>query len=166
MGAYAIGVDVGSRWLHVVALDASGAVAARNRGCVLVYQRKSVRSDERADRMGTLVRSRRLSGDSAARVGQRASQGLDHPGTLLLRWSLVRRVQPEGRIGTSRKCVEHAQEAFRAYYRFVPKGSFALEYTMRVNTPGSFEMPPTRVEAMYSPELFGESPNAKVVVKE
>ncbi|MFO1319809.1 MAG: MG2 domain-containing protein [Burkholderiales bacterium] len=61
---------------------------------------------------------------------------------------------------------ERAQEAFRAYYRFVPKGSFALEYTMRVNTPGSFEMPPTRVEAMYSPELFGESPNAKVVVKE
>jgi len=29
---------------------------------------------------------------------------------------------------------------------------------------GEFALPPTRVEAMYAPDVFGEVPNAKVVV--
>lgn len=61
---------------------------------------------------------------------------------------------------------ERAFDGFRAYYALVPKGQWSVEYTLRLNTPGSFEMPPTRVEAMYSPELFGEVPNARVVVAE
>jgi alpha-2-macroglobulin len=34
-----------------------------------------------------------------------------------------------------------------------------VEYTVRLNNPGRFALPPTRVEAMYAPESFGESPN-------
>ncbi|MFL6582820.1 MAG: alpha-2-macroglobulin family protein [Burkholderiales bacterium] len=56
-------------------------------------------------------------------------------------------------------------DAFRAYYRFVPKGSWVIEYTLRLNNPGRFELPPTRVEAMYAPEMFGELPNAAVTVQ-
>jgi uncharacterized protein YfaS (alpha-2-macroglobulin family) len=48
----------------------------------------------------------------------------------------------------------------------VPKGSFVVEYTVRLNNPGTFRLPPTRVEAMYAPEMFGESPNADWVVRE
>lgn len=59
---------------------------------------------------------------------------------------------------------ERTFEAFRAYYRFVPKGSWTVEYTMRLNNPGRFELPPTRVEAMYAPEMFGEYPNPAVTV--
>jgi uncharacterized protein YfaS (alpha-2-macroglobulin family) len=59
---------------------------------------------------------------------------------------------------------ERKLDAFRAYYRFVPKGSWTLEYTVRLNNPGEFLLPATRVEALYAPEMFGESPNAKVVV--
>lgn len=59
---------------------------------------------------------------------------------------------------------ERTFEAFRAYYRFVPKGRWSVEYTMRLNSSGRFELPPTRVEAMYSPELFGELPNARFEV--
>jgi len=59
---------------------------------------------------------------------------------------------------------EKAFDAFRAYYRFVPKGKFALEYTLRLNSVGVFELPQTRVEAMYAPEMFGELPNRKVTV--
>ncbi len=59
---------------------------------------------------------------------------------------------------------ERGFDAFRAYYRFVPKGIWAVEYTIRLNNPGSFELPPTRVEAMYAPEMFGELPNASVTV--
>jgi uncharacterized protein YfaS (alpha-2-macroglobulin family) len=47
----------------------------------------------------------------------------------------------------------------------VPKGRFKIEYTVRLNNPGRFDLPATRVEAMYSPEMFGEVPNDAVVVK-
>jgi uncharacterized protein YfaS (alpha-2-macroglobulin family) len=60
---------------------------------------------------------------------------------------------------------ERTHEAFRAYYEFVPRGRFRIEYTVRLNNPGKFELPATRVEAMYSPEMFGELPNAAVAVK-
>jgi len=54
---------------------------------------------------------------------------------------------------------ERSFEAFRAYYRYLPKGAFSVEYTMRLNNPGRFGLPPTRVEAMYAPEMYGEVPN-------
>ncbi len=59
---------------------------------------------------------------------------------------------------------ERRFDAFRAYYSFVPKGSFTVEYTVRLNNPGTFVLPATRVEAMYAPEMFGEVPNAQLEV--
>ena len=59
---------------------------------------------------------------------------------------------------------ERAFDAFRSYYVYVPKGSWRIEYNLRLNTPGQFHLPATRVEAMYAPEMFGEFPNANVVV--
>lgn len=60
---------------------------------------------------------------------------------------------------------ERRAEVFRAYYDYVPKGSFEIEYTVRLNNAGEFQLPPTRIEAMYAPEMFGELPNATVSVK-
>ncbi len=60
---------------------------------------------------------------------------------------------------------EKSFEAYRAYYAYVPKGKFSTEYTVRLNNVGSFGMPPTRVEAMYAPEMYGEIPNAMLEVK-
>ncbi|MET0263999.1 MAG: MG2 domain-containing protein [Duganella sp.] len=60
---------------------------------------------------------------------------------------------------------ERSFDGYRAFYQFVPKGKWSVEYTVRLNNPGQFNLPPTRVEAMYSPEMFGEAPNAQVVVK-
>jgi len=54
---------------------------------------------------------------------------------------------------------ERSFEAFRAYYEFVPKGHFTVEYTIRLNQSGQFQLPTTRVEALYAPEMFGELPN-------
>ena len=59
---------------------------------------------------------------------------------------------------------ERAFEAFRSYYEYLPKGRHVVEYTVRLNNPGRFALPPTRVEAMYAPETFGEMPNAPVEV--
>jgi hypothetical protein len=60
--------------------------------------------------------------------------------------------------------IERSHDAYRAYYRFVPKGRFQIEYTVRLNNPGRFDLPATRVEAMYAPEMFGEIPNSAVRV--
>ena len=59
---------------------------------------------------------------------------------------------------------ERRFDAFRAYYSFVPKGSFTVEYSVRLNNPGSFVLPATRVEAMYAPEMFGAVPNTSLEV--
>jgi uncharacterized protein YfaS (alpha-2-macroglobulin family) len=59
---------------------------------------------------------------------------------------------------------ERSFEAFRSYYEFMPRGKHVMEYTVRLNNPGRFALPPTRVEAMYAPESFGEAPNAAMEV--
>jgi len=59
---------------------------------------------------------------------------------------------------------ERSFEAFRAYYEYVPKGPWSIEYTIRLNASGTFHMPATRAEAMYFPEMLGEVPNTTVTV--
>jgi hypothetical protein len=59
---------------------------------------------------------------------------------------------------------ERSFEAFRAYYDHMPKGTWTVEYALRLNQPGAFSLPPTRVEALYAPEVFGESPNETIEV--
>ena len=39
-----------------------------------------------------------------------------------------------------------------------------MEYTIRLNNVGEFSLPPSRAEAMYAPEMFGETPNGKMKV--
>ena len=59
---------------------------------------------------------------------------------------------------------ERSFEAFRSYYEYLPRGKHVIEYTVRLNNPGKYSLPPTRVEAMYAPESFGELPNAALEV--
>ena len=59
---------------------------------------------------------------------------------------------------------ERSFEAFRSYFEYLPKGRHVFEYSVRLNNPGRFALPPTRVEAMYAPESFGEAPNAAIEV--
>ena len=54
---------------------------------------------------------------------------------------------------------ERRSDAFVAYYRFIPSGDFSVEYAMRLNQAGDFQLPPSRVEALYAPEIYGEWPN-------
>jgi hypothetical protein len=59
---------------------------------------------------------------------------------------------------------ERAFEACRFYYSYVPKGTWKTGYTLRLNNQGTFQLPPTRAEALYAPEMFGEIPNASLSV--
>jgi uncharacterized protein YfaS (alpha-2-macroglobulin family) len=60
---------------------------------------------------------------------------------------------------------ERMFDSFRAYYAFIPKGRFTIEYTVRLNHSGRFNLPPSRVEALYAPEVFGALPVDPINVK-
>ena len=52
---------------------------------------------------------------------------------------------------------ERSFEAYRSYYGYLPRGKHVIEYTLRLSNAGRFSLPPTRVEALYAPETFGET---------
>ena len=60
---------------------------------------------------------------------------------------------------------ERGFDSYRAYFRYVPKGSSTLRYSVRYNTAGTFRLPPTRVEAMYAPEMYAEQPIAPITIR-
>ncbi len=72
----------------------------------------------------------------------------------------------EQRRGAWPAFTERTPQAYREYYAYVPKGTASVEYTVRLNNAGEFALPPTRVEAMYAPDVFGAVPNAKLLVGE
>jgi alpha-2-macroglobulin len=47
----------------------------------------------------------------------------------------------------------------------VSKGQWAVKYTVRFNNAGTFELPATRVEALYAPEMFGERLNERIEIR-
>ncbi len=59
---------------------------------------------------------------------------------------------------------ERGFEAWRGYYAYLPRGKHVVEYTVRLNSAGRFQLPVTRAEAMYAPDRFGELPNAALEV--
>ena len=60
--------------------------------------------------------------------------------------------------------VERRNDSWRAYFAWVPRGTFTVAYVLRLNTAGRFNLPPSRVEAMYSPAIRAQWPNAMVTV--
>jgi uncharacterized protein YfaS (alpha-2-macroglobulin family) len=59
---------------------------------------------------------------------------------------------------------ERTFTTYRAYYDFLPQGDQVVEYTMRLNQSGRFELPGSRVEAMYAPERYAELPGSTLMV--
>jgi len=65
----------------------------------------------------------------------------------------------EGQYSRPPSFVERSFDSMRAYYDYLPQGETSLEYTVRLNTVGQFQLPPTRIEAMYQPDVRGIWPN-------
>jgi hypothetical protein len=59
---------------------------------------------------------------------------------------------------------ERRNDSWRGFFSWVPRGKFTVSYVMRLNGAGRFGLPPTRVEAMYSPEINAMIPNAPVTI--
>ena len=66
--------------------------------------------------------------------------------------------------GDAPSYIERGLDAWRGYFGWLPKGSTSVEYAVRINGAGRFQLPPTHVEAMYSPEIHADVPNATMVV--
>ncbi|PZN92085.1 MAG: alpha-2-macroglobulin, partial [Alphaproteobacteria bacterium] len=61
--------------------------------------------------------------------------------------------------------VERRGDAVHAHYAALGRAPVTYEYTLRLGSVGSFRLPPTRVEALYSPEMMAMVPNVPVVVR-
>ncbi|MFT0531573.1 alpha-2-macroglobulin family protein [Castellaniella hirudinis] len=61
--------------------------------------------------------------------------------------------------------VERDAGMYRAYFERLDAGTRVLEYTVRINVPGEYTLPPTRVEALYQPDIFGSLPNDVFAVR-
>ncbi|KYG67518.1 hypothetical protein AZI86_08070 [Bdellovibrio bacteriovorus] len=59
---------------------------------------------------------------------------------------------------------ERKEELIRSYYSWF-NSEETMEYTIRFNQPGAFVLPISRVEAMYSPDLFAELPESQWVIE-
>ncbi|HOI05580.1 MAG TPA: MG2 domain-containing protein [Deltaproteobacteria bacterium] len=87
-------------------------------------------------------------------------------GATIVHTGLGSALAASGEKDRSATYIERKFEAFRAYYEYIGKGGWAVEYTLRLNNPGLFTLPPTRVEALYAPEMLGELPNSPIEVRE
>jgi uncharacterized protein YfaS (alpha-2-macroglobulin family) len=56
-------------------------------------------------------------------------------------------------------------ERVEAFTSLLWEGVYGYTYVARATTPGTFVVPPTKVEEMYAPETFGRSASDKVVVE-
>jgi uncharacterized protein YfaS (alpha-2-macroglobulin family) len=66
--------------------------------------------------------------------------------------------------GVQPSYIERGRDAWRGYFAWVPRGTFTVSYVMRMNSAGVFNLPATRVEAMYSPEIRAQVPNGVMSV--
>lgn len=52
-----------------------------------------------------------------------------------------------------------------AFTSLLPAGTYTWSYVARATTPGTFVVPPSRAEEMYSPETFGRGKTERVIVE-
>lgn len=62
--------------------------------------------------------------------------------------------------------IERGFDSWRGYFGWLPQGRTTVEYAVRINGAGRFQLPPTRVIAMYSPEIHASLPNPPLSVAE
>ena len=69
-----------------------------------------------------------------------------------------------GSEGISPSYVERGRDSWRAFFEWFPQGDATISYVLRLNGAGRFSLPATRVEAMYTPDIFAMVPNGAMTV--
>lgn len=62
--------------------------------------------------------------------------------------------------------IERKTELIRFYFDWLSSDEQVIEYSLRFNQVGTYPLPATRVESMYSPDIFAELPESSLVVAE
>lgn len=102
-------------------------------------------------------------------VGDTAKIQLKIKGQSAQTWVVIEDPIPAGStvLNTSyATAVERKAELVRFYQDWFSQGEQTLEYTVRFNQAGVFKLPSSRVEAMYSPDVFTELPESTWQVQE
>ncbi len=68
-------------------------------------------------------------------------------------------------LGTWYEHQNMRDERVEAFTSLLWEGVYAYSYVARATTPGTFVVPPTKVEEMYAPETFGRSATDRVIVE-
>ncbi|MDM4766874.1 MG2 domain-containing protein [Pelomonas sp. SE-A7] len=159
----------GKPWLTIQSLAAIPVTAPLNAGyritrSVQAVEQKTKGSWSRGDLMRVRLEIEAAADMSWVVVNDPVPAGASHLGTGSGRDSAMA-TQGEKREGSGWLAYEErAFEAWRAYYAYLPRGRHVVEYTIRLNSAGRFQLPVTRVEALYAPDRFGEFPNAALEV--
>lgn len=61
--------------------------------------------------------------------------------------------------------VEMYKEKILLFADYLAPGIHTYTYLVRVTTPGTYSLPATRIEEMYTPEVFGRSGEGEIVIK-
>ena len=70
----------------------------------------------------------------------------------------------QGPQGVTPDYYEMKDAGFYGSYYEISSGTFTMSYQMRMNNPGTFKMPTTRIEATTAPDNFAEVPNTDITV--
>ena len=153
----------GAPWATVQALAAVAPTAPVRAGYAITRSVQAVQREhpERWTR-GDIVRVQ-LTIDAAADMTWVVASDPVPGGATILGSRLGRdstlATRDERRDGAPPAWEERASDAMRFTWAQLPRGRHTVAYTLRLNHSGRFALPPTRVEAMYAPERFGETPN-------
>lgn len=60
---------------------------------------------------------------------------------------------------------QKSYSGYKFYFEVLASGQTTVKYQVQLNNPGVFKLPPTHAEALYTPSVFGEAPNAALTVK-
>jgi uncharacterized protein YfaS (alpha-2-macroglobulin family) len=60
---------------------------------------------------------------------------------------------------------QKSYSGYKLYFETLYAGKSSVKYQYQLNNPGTFNMAPTRAEGLHMPSIFGENPNATIVVQ-
>lgn len=109
---------------------------------------------------------RKLEGDGAFRVQDRLEATVtidakEDRGLLGMRLPLPAGstvISAEMENGSYLSFEERTEYEWRGYFSWLPRGQHTIRVKFRLNQPGHFSMPGTRIEALYSPDVFAYLP--------
>jgi uncharacterized protein YfaS (alpha-2-macroglobulin family) len=142
----------GLPWIGVQALAAVPLTSPRGQGLAIEKTTRNLNREE-GYQAGDVIEVE-LTLNAAARINHLAMRDPIPAGSNILN-------EAYGDYSSGQK----RYSGYWLYFESIPAGVSKVKYQYQLNNPGMFKMAPTRIEGLYMPSVFAESPNATVTVK-